>query len=556
MVYLKDENESFTLIKSENTELIYEIMAQLEVFMEGYKFTPQFRAGIWDGKKKFYTTQGGCLKIPKGLVPNILKHFKDKDIPFDYDRIDKFKELRITKEKFIEFTKTLNIPFEPYDYQIQAALDSINTKRLLIRAATGSGKSLIIYLIFRYLLAHDLKCVLIVPTISLTLQMKQDFIDYGWKDAEHIVHLIGGENTVKNFDKPITVSTWQSLYKNPHLFDVIDCIIIDESHKAKSDSLADIILPSSFNSSFKIGLTGTPPRNAVDKLTLLGALGPVKTYITTQGLIERGLGTPVIINTLFLNYPEEDRRIVSNFKDYQKEDAFICSHLTRNLKVSNIAKRLSEKGNVLMLFDKIAHGKMLVQNLLYYKLGKRSILVDSFTPKSIQDNIEPNINLDVYFCYNSNLDEKAKKNLMKILGDDYNIFMSKFIELEKLKIFFVHGGVSGTDREDIRNYLETDTGIIIVASFGTTSTGVNFRNLHNIILASSTKSFIRLNQTIGRGMRKHESKDKINIWDIVDDLSTKTKRSSKQNFVLKHFNERLVEYLDNEYPIREKEIVL
>jgi superfamily II DNA or RNA helicase len=86
---------------------------------------------------------------------------RDKGIPFEYDKIESGDELKISREDFLEFIKSLKIPFEPYDYQINAALDSINNKRLLIRSATGSGKSLIIYLIFRYMYKNDVKCVLV-----------------------------------------------------------------------------------------------------------------------------------------------------------------------------------------------------------------------------------------------------------------------------------------------------------------------------------------------------------------------------------------------------------
>jgi superfamily II DNA or RNA helicase len=557
LIYIQDKNESWTAITSENKEFLYKIMEQLEVFVDGYKFTPQFRAGIWDGKKKFYTVQSGYLIIAKGLIPNILKFIKDNGQEYTYDKQELYPDVKVTPEEFEDFILSLNLPFQPYDYQKQIAIDSINRRRLVARAATSAGKSMAIYLIVRFMYSKGIKVVLIVPTISLTLQMKGDFLDYGWTEANDEVHLIGGEFNIKHFDKPVTISTWQSLQRNTHLFDTVGCVIVDESHKAKAEVIADVIVPSAEQSPFRIGLTGTPPRNAVDKLTVLGALGPVKTYITAQGLIDRGLATPVKINTLFLNYSEEDRKIVANFKKYQDEESFITTHKSRNLKVSQIANKLSTKGNTLLLIDKIAHGKELLSNILYYKLGKRTIIISGFGPKAIQDEIDPYIGLDVLFCYNGKLEEKAVKNLIKVLGDDYSTFKQKFIELETQKVFWISGAISGSQREYIRHFLETTTGIIIVATYSTTSTGSNFKNLHNIILGSSTKSFIRLNQTIGRGMRKHSSKEKVEIFDIVDDLSLKNKRGTKkENFILRHFNERLTEYLDSEYPIKEIEIQL
>ena len=109
MVYFKDENESYTYIGSEDTDLLYTIMSQLEVYTEGYKFNPSFRAGIWDGKKKFYTVERGLLKIPKGLTPNIIKMLRDKGIPFEYDKIESGDELKISREDFLEFINSLKI---------------------------------------------------------------------------------------------------------------------------------------------------------------------------------------------------------------------------------------------------------------------------------------------------------------------------------------------------------------------------------------------------------------------------------------------------------------
>ncbi len=129
------------------------------------------------------------------------------------------------------------------------------------------------------------------------------------------------------------------------------------------------------------------------------------------------------------------------------------------------------------------------------------------------------------------------------------------IELNRYSIYFIRGDVSGEDRNKIRGLLENDTNGILIATVGTVSTGVNIKKLHCIILASSTKSSIRLNQSIGRGMRLHEEKNKMYLVDIVDDFSTKKNgKVRNKNYVLKHSEERLNEYFEHGYPIIEKEI--
>lgn len=93
---------------------------------------------------------------------------------------------------------------------------------------------------------------------------------------------------------------------------------------------------------------------------------------------------------------------------------------------------------------------------------------------------------------------------------------------------------------------------------GTLSTGVNIKNLHNIMLCASTKSYVRVMQTIGRGLRLHASKDKMRLFDFIDDFSKKTKTGKIQNknYMLKHSTERIEFYFEAGFPIKEKEILV
>ena len=105
-------------------------------------------------------------------------------------------------------------------------------------------------------------------------------------------------------------------------------------------------------------------------------------------------------------------------------------------------------------------------------------------------------------------------------------------------MFFVHGGTDTEQREKIRAITEKENNAIIVASYGTFSTGINIRNLHNIVFASPSKSRIRNLQSIGRGLRKGDNKTKCNLFDIGDDLSWK----SYKNYTLNHMIERIKIY--------------
>jgi len=111
------------------------------------------------------------------------------------------------------------------------------------------------------------------------------------------------------------------------------------------------------------------------------------------------------------------------------------------------------------------------------------------------------------------------------------------------KIFFIHGGVEAEDREAVRHITEKENDAIIVASYGTFSTGVNIRNLHNIIFASPTKSRIRSLQSIGRGLRLGDNKDTAVLYDIADDL----RYGPYTNFTLKHYEERVKIYSEEKF---------
>ena len=111
------------------------------------------------------------------------------------------------------------------------------------------------------------------------------------------------------------------------------------------------------------------------------------------------------------------------------------------------------------------------------------------------------------------------------------------------KVFFIHGGVDVEDRELARSIIETETNSIIVASYGTFSTGINIKNLHNVIFASPSKSRIRNLQSIGRVLRKGTNKFSATLYDIADDCTFRSKR----NYTLNHLIERIKIYKEENF---------
>lgn len=123
----------------------------------------------------------------------------------------------------------------------------------------------------------------------------------------------------------------------------------------------------------------------------------------------------------------------------------------------------------------------------------------------------------------------------------YNLINSS--TTKERKVFFVHGGVNTKDRELVREITERENNAIIVASYGTFSTGINIKNLHNLIFASPSKSRIRNLQSIGRILRKSDSKNKATLYDIADDMTYQ----NRKNYTLNHLIERIKTYTEENF---------
>ena len=470
-------DEAYVQVRCEDG-IAFELREAFTFDVPGAKFSPQYKSRLWDGKIRLFDVRNN--KIYRGLVPKIAEFAEERDYDWEYDNEIYDEELSVKEAE--DFIKTLNLPphIQVRDYQLDAFIHAIRTRRSLLLSPTASGKSLIIYLIVRYL--HDKgyssKSLIIVPTISLVAQLASDFADYGF-DSDHNIHRITA-GVDKQSDKPITISTWQSIYELPKsYFGSYQAVIGDEAHQFKAKSLTDIMTNLS-NAKFRIGTTGTLDGTKTHKLVLEGLFGPVRKVTTTKELMDQKHLAEFRINCLLLKHHPSICQAAKDFT-YQQEIEYLILNEARNKFITNLA--LSLEGNTLVLFQYVEkHGKILY----------------------------------------SMLQDKGKK------------------------VFYVSGETEGDVREDIRKIVELEKNAIIVASFGTFSTGINIRNLHNIIFASPSKSRIRNLQSIGRGLRKSDTKDSAQLYDIADDLRHK----AHENYTLKHFAERIKIYNEEKFKFK------
>ena len=290
-------------------------------------------------------------------------------------------------------------------------------------------------------------------------------------------------------DKQIIISTWQSIYKFPkEWFEQFGCVFGDEVHLFKAKSLSGIMNKCS-NAAYRFGTTGTLDGTETNKLVLEGLFGPTKRVTATRDLQVQGTLAQLDISVLLLRYHNDVCHMMQG-KTYQEEMDFIVTHEKRNKLITNLA--LDQKGNTLVLFQFVEkHGKVLFDMMR----------------------------------------DKAE---------------------EGRKIFYVSGEVDAADREQIRGIVEGQKNAIIVASLGTFSTGINIRNLHNIVFASPSKSQVKVLQSIGRALRQSDDGSNAKLYDIADDMHIK----SHKNFTLRHSAERIKIYTKEQFPYKIHQINL
>lgn len=473
-IVLHKLNESYIKIECEK-HFAQELHQFFSFRVPNFQFTPAYKNKLWDGYIRLFSLREQTLYA--GLVSYVEKFCKERNYSLHIDsNVIVTENYSLNEAK--EFISTLSIPHEVRDYQLKSFVHSVRNKRMLLVSPTASGKSLIIYLIVRYLLEADYKKgLLIVPTTSLVEQMYKDFESYGFDSEKYCHRQYAGKD--KSVNKFLTISTWQSIYKNePDYFDQFDFVLGDEAHQFKAKSLTTI-LTGCKNAKYRIGTTGTLDGTQTHRLVLEGLFGPVYQSTTTAELIEQKHLAEFKIKCLILKYPEEICKQATKW-DYQTEINYIVSNVKRNEFIKNLT--LSLEGNTLVLF---------------------------------------------------NLVEKHGKQLHAMIKE----------AVKKRHVFFVFGGTDVEVRESVREITERENNAIIVASYGTFSTGINIRNLHNIVFASPSKSRIRNLQSIGRGLRKGENKEEATLFDITDDFRV----GKYANYTLNHFIARCKIYDEEKF---------
>lgn len=488
---------------------------QLEISLtrkiHNYFFHPLVKKKHWDGAICFVDKRGPLWRIPSGLWSEVFEIGEKYKIEVEVIGLERIVDGDLTLEEFTEWANEFfaDKEMKPRDYQIEAAWRIVKFRFSCLEIATSSGKTLIAFIVLAYLknIRGINKFLMIVPNTTLIIQGSEDFEEYGLKELDNCdIQLIHGGNKNK-ISGGLMIGTYQSLVKqDDDFFDGVEAIFVDESHQSHSKSIKEVISKCK-DSRYRFGLSGTlTNRNTAEHLTIQQYLGPLTMEISPKFLFDNKYATPVAIKIVKMDWLDEnlkqklyELRTNKNNKDTEKLEGSEIFSVERKLVISS-EKRLK------YIVDFIA------------KTSKNSLVL--------------------FQSVGEGYGKRIYENLREIQADK--------------EVFYIDGDTDPERRDYYKTKLEEGVNKVMVASFGTLSTGVSVKNIHNIFLVESYKSEVLIKQSLGRGMRLYEGKEKVNIIDFVDDFSY----NGSMNYLMKHSLERIEIYKREKFEYKNYEITL
>ena len=470
-MYLTRINDSYTRVSGAEYELNH-VINTLRVYTPGAKFDPLVKMGLKSPYTSFVMRDGKDLIILKGHE-HMIKHLTTV-----YPESSEYALKTITGY-LSEVIPSL--PFKPYDYQVRCFIKCISEVKKIALCCTGSGKSLVIALIADFFRSMGKRTLILVPNINLLTQFASDIKSYNLTKLANDMTILGDGQT-PDLSKSLLISTWQSLVKHTDVLDKepewsFDCFINDECHR-NAGEVSSTCASSLITTRYRFGFTGTIPEDPVLAYRLVGLFGKATRFITAKELIKRGLGTPIKVVTTIFYYHGSMLHALRDATQWNAQLKLLKEYAPRNEYIAKMAlERMRANENTLVLFSHTEHGKELY--------------------RTIMGILEPKLAIT-----NAN-----------IVGKHSFAFQSPH------HVYFINGEDDSATRELTRQILEHENGAILVANYAILSTGVNIRKLHNLVLASPLKAYTTITQSLGRGIRKHDTKECFTVYDLVDNLT-------------------------------------
>jgi len=455
-----------------------------------YFFNPEYTLGTWDGKIRYYHKDGlTYIYLLDQIIPTLTQ--LGYEIKITDNRIGKFVELPTIDQNY--FYHIINDETdEPYVLH-QHQVDVVNTLCTqgsgLAIAATGAGKTLICAAIADLYVKKGLRVILIVPSQDLIEQTRDDFTALKVRNGEY-------SGTNKEIEgHTCVISTWQALQNVPQLMSQFQVVIVDECHGAKGKELMSLLTEHGANIAHRFGVTGSLPKPETDKMSINVALGQVHIEIPASLLISLG-----ILATLDIHIQQLDEDLTAQYNEF----------LANNPKIEKIPTYTQYKDQY---FPEYAAEKSFLQKYEYRKIWMAEKI--------------------------SNL-KKQGNTFVLVDGVSFGKQLAQLIPGAR----FIHGADKKKVRKEIYKSFRDNDNLCIIATVNIASTGINIKRIYNLVLIDLGKSFTRVIQCIGRGLRKAPDKDHVDVFDICSDFK----------YGKTHLAERIKYYKEANYPHTKEKI--
>lgn len=486
-------DEVFAVLVGLHDDHLTQLYNKYAVFTANYFFNPRFKLGQWDGKIRYFQKSGKTyIYLLEDILPRLVK--------FGYNvTIEDLRTTQIQAPEFIDNQAFAHIPHldtgEPTILradQVEAVNTLIEAGSGICLAGTGAGKTLMCSALVGAYDKIGVKSLTIVPDQGLIRQTKAEYINCGLDTGEY-------SGTVKTLNHNHVVSTWQALKNNPKIVEMFQMVIVDECHGLRGSVLTKIICDHAARLPYRFGFTGTLPKDEAERMSVHVAVGPVRFEMQAHTLIEMGVLSTIHIDVLQLeedlrteyatscneDFSESKPPTYTQFKDgYFPDFASEKSFLHRNeMRIEWIAEFLIAKKD-----SKRGNVLCLVDSI---PLGRK---LASYIPGAIFVN-----------------------------GQD----------VKKV-----------TERTKVYDLFKTHDDLIVIATVHIAGTGLNIKRIFNLVFVDVGKSFTRVIQAIGRGLRKAADKDSVVVTDICSDLK----------YGKKHLKQRTNYYEEAQYPYKKHKI--
>jgi len=462
------------------------LVNSVQYFLEYARHTPAYKLGRWDGMLSFCDIGGrSYLNLLDKLLPVVqeqgydieIEDLRDTSHDFVFNEVVEDSYSHIQWPKGHQFAgQSINLQ----EHQVQVINSYLGNLTGVNIAPTGSGKTLITAILSHKVEPYG-RTIVIVPTKDLVTQTEDDYKNLGLD-----VGVFFGDR--KEYLKTHTICTWQSLESLAKrskeidleinindFFEGVVCVIVDEVHKAKADVLRRLLSSYLKNAPVRWGLTGTMPEEEHEQVSVMACIGPMLGRIETKKLQDKGLLAQLHVNV------------------WQLQDQDPVDQTAATLRGDKFNDYQSE---LKWLTTNPARLKYLAKQVIEMsESGNTLILVDRI---------------------------ETGEKLQLLIPDSV----------------FVSGKMKSKKRKDEYKEVQEVDGKVIIATYGVASTGINIVRIFNLVLFEAGKSFVRVIQSIGRGIRVAPDKDFVDVYDVC----------SNCKFSKRHLTKRKKFYTEAQYP--------